>query len=109
MKHLFLHHHGDRRSASLIACFAAMSLFCCATAPAASVPPLSDIANPLPGAPAFGPNNVVVNKTAHRIYAVGSASSYQGQGRVSIINTDTNQVVAGLVFPWPVDAIAVRL
>ena len=87
-------------------------LICTSELRAVSVPPLSDIINPLPGPAAFAPRSVVANNTTHRVYAVSTVAAQQGQSFVnvvSVINADTDQVLSGIsVGPASIDAIVVN-
>ena len=74
----------------------------------AGVPSLIDTISPLPGAACFAPTRTVINTATHRIYAVGSARVYQGQGRLSVFDADTGSIITGLLFPWPIDSIVVN-
>lgn len=110
MKHLLNREIGQthRWLCAVAASLAVLSFLCCRATSAASVPPLSDTINPLPGAAAFGPGTVAINNTTHRVYVVGSRKIYQAQGTLSVIDADTDQVLAGISFPWTIASVVVN-
>jgi YVTN family beta-propeller protein len=80
----------------------------CQTAFGASMPALTDTINPLPGPPCYGPIPIAVNNTTKRIYTAGEGSTYGSNGRVSVIDAQTNSVIAAFSLPWQVGAIVVN-
>lgn len=74
----------------------------------ASVPKLSDTITPLPGSNCFAPLPIAINNTTKRVYVVGGGQTFGSAGRVSVIDAQSDSVVAGLTVPWQVDAIAIN-
>jgi DNA-binding beta-propeller fold protein YncE len=74
----------------------------------ATVPSLDDTINLQPGVPCYGPTRTAINTVTHRVYAIGGASIYQAQGRLTVYDADAGAIVAGLSFAWPIDSIAVN-
>ncbi|MEY2512178.1 MAG: hypothetical protein QOE26_2941 [Verrucomicrobiota bacterium] len=75
---------------------------------AAKVPALTDTINPLPGPPCYFPLPIAINSTTKRVYTAGAGSTFGSNGRVSVIDAETNSVIAAFSLPWGVDAIAVN-
>jgi DNA-binding beta-propeller fold protein YncE len=77
-------------------------------APAALVPSLADTINLLPGPPCYAPLPIAINSTTRRVYTAGAGNTFGSNGRVSVIDADTNSVIDAFSVPWNVDVIAVN-
>lgn len=87
-------------AASLVA-----GAFC---ASAATVPQAVDTMNPLPGLPTYKPFPLAINNTTKRVYTTGAGETYGSNGRVSVIDAQTNSVVSSFTLEWGADMIAVN-
>jgi DNA-binding beta-propeller fold protein YncE len=80
----------------------------CPYAFGATLPLLTDTINPLPGPPCYFPVSIAINSTTKRIYTMGAGLTFGSNGRVSVIDGQTNSVVAAFSFGWGGSAIAVN-
>jgi DNA-binding beta-propeller fold protein YncE len=93
----------------VVACFSILAVVTPgAVARAAGLPSLTGTMDPLPAPACYKPLPLAINNTTKRVYVMGSDDIFGSVGRVSVIDTQTNQVVGGFTLEQGGDAIVLN-